>query len=122
MRTFASAVSENDAIFFWAPAPKVSTCWEFAMSLLLGERVHLGQLFGGKRVGEAGRGGRVHLDDGGLGHLARRLPGSSVSVGAGMFVRSVSSLFIAYPFTGTVRMNRKLRGGLASLALKSVRG
>ena len=37
---------------------------------LLGERVHLGQLFGGKRVGEAGRGGRVHLDDGGLGHLA----------------------------------------------------
>ena len=33
MRTFASAVSENDAIFFWAPAPKVSTCWEFAMSI-----------------------------------------------------------------------------------------
>lgn len=50
------------------------------------------------------------------------LTGSSVSVGAGMFVRSVSSLVIAYPFTGTVRMNRKLRGGLASLALKSVRG
>lgn len=121
MRTFASAVSENDAIFFWAPGAEGEHLRGIGDVDLLGEGVHLGQLLGGKRVGEAGRGGgSTSMME--TSATSPSLTGSSVSVGAGMFVRSVSSLVIAYPFTGTVRMNRKLRGGLASLALKSVRG